>query len=440
MKTLHKVALFLAGVAILLTYLNSSSQTTRNFKSRLLRATTTQQCILPADMITITNAQNTVNSLISAVNALNPQPVPETLTAFNTAVSNINAQIATLIALPVCCSGAGQEYNSSTNSCRCKNPYGLDTNGNCSVSCTFTNATWTGSTCGCSAGNINSTGTLCTTASDTTTNGYISQLSTLLNTISSLPKSIALPTPLASNITDSSWTMLTGGVGQVDFDGNVLVGVNTYTTAYYAIYTPPNTFSAWGGFTGSYTWITINTGRIFAVNGNGQVFYKPSYGSGSWSNVSNTPAIMKIELEGNVLVGLDSSNNAYYADTNITSSPNWTKIASPTGATLSRLSVSNQRLFACDTSGNTYYSPVYSSGVWVKNSNGSLTGITHVKMDGQSAVAVASGAVWLATYGLESTPNWVKIAGTGFGATYATIKNRRPFMCIGQAVWTASCC
>ena len=104
--------------------------------SRKLRATGTASCISSNDKTAVTNIQTQVVAIQNAVSALTPAPVSEPfLTTFNNAVTSINSQITTLLALPICCAGTNQVYSSTTNSCICASPYGLDSNGNCSISC-----------------------------------------------------------------------------------------------------------------------------------------------------------------------------------------------------------------------------------------------------------------------------------------------------------------
>jgi hypothetical protein len=68
----------------------------------ILRATGSTQCIATSDVATVTNIQNQVNSMVNNVNSMSIRPTPAVLNNFITATSNINSQIASVLALPRC--------------------------------------------------------------------------------------------------------------------------------------------------------------------------------------------------------------------------------------------------------------------------------------------------------------------------------------------------
>jgi hypothetical protein len=200
-----------------------------------LRATTTTggTCLSSSAQSQVQSIQSQVNTLVSNVNTLNPQPSSSALSAFNTAVANVNSEISTLLALPLCsslcsngttysattntcscpsgsyaytnssgvvacsshnCNGSNQTYNPADGTCICVSPYGLDPSGNCTIQCTFPNSSYTGQACACATNyTLSSTNNSCINPSDTAINStYLPQIATALATLTALP--LPLPT------------------------------------------------------------------------------------------------------------------------------------------------------------------------------------------------------------------------------------------------------
>lgn len=207
-------------------------------------STTPTACITTTDQTNITNIQNQIKTMTTTVSSMSPQPTSDVLSSFNSAISSINTQIASLLAFPTCssfctgglvynsttgmcscpsgqnsyintsgniacttstCTETNQQYNPADGTCRCINPYGLDSSGNCSIPCTFSQATWSGQACGCNAGyTLTSAMNVCDNPSnDTINNTYLPQISQLVSTLSSISRSIPLVGYTIPNITST---------------------------------------------------------------------------------------------------------------------------------------------------------------------------------------------------------------------------------------------
>jgi hypothetical protein len=152
-------------------------------------------CLFASGKTTIQGIQTQIATMQATVKSLSPAPTSDVLNTFNTTVASINTQITNLLSLPICCSGLNQVYNSTTNTCQCASPYGLDPTGVCSISCTSPQAIWTGGLCGCNTGYTLLTDyKTCDNASDDTINNtYIPQLAQFVTTLNSLTQNIPVP-------------------------------------------------------------------------------------------------------------------------------------------------------------------------------------------------------------------------------------------------------
>jgi len=192
------IAILLTGIIVFVIWWLKTNKKFTQLKLRaspLLKATSSSSCLFTADQTTVKGIQTQIATIQTAVNALNPAPTSDVLSTFNTTIASVNSQITNLLALPICCSGLNQEYNSTTNKCQCKSPYGLDSNTACSISCTSPQAVWTGGVCGCNTGyTILADYTTCDNPSnDKITGTYIPQLTQFVTTLNSLTKNIPLP-------------------------------------------------------------------------------------------------------------------------------------------------------------------------------------------------------------------------------------------------------
>ena len=176
-----------------------------------------------------------------------------------------------------------------------------------------------------------------------------------------------------ADYTSSNWIKVPGGLSQVSFDGYnmIVMGVNSSGNIYYAnrnITSSPN----WTQVGGVLTNLSYSNGQVYGVNSAGNIYYNANYTSSNWVQVPGR--LSQVSFDGyNMIVmgvigviGVNRSGNVYYANQNITTSPNWTQL----GGILSNLSYTNGQLYGVNSAGNIYYNSNYISNNWVQVQGG----------------------------------------------------------------------
>jgi hypothetical protein len=207
------------------------------------------------------------------------------------------------------------------------------------------------------------------------------------------------------------WRQLPGQLIQICLDSRagVVVGVNTANQIYYAdqnIQTNPN----WTNIPGSLNNVAVSNGKLFGVNSANNIYYKNNYKSGNWIQI---PGLLKqISYDGynNVIVGVNNSDQIFYADQNITTNPNWTQIP---GA-LKWVSISNSKLYGVNSANNIYFANNYKNANWVQVP-GSLKQVSLDYYDINSPVVCGTqggDTIWCADQNINTTPNWFQVPGS----------------------------
>jgi len=118
---------------------------------------------------------------------------------------------------------------------------------------------------------------------------------------------------------------------KISYDGKnkTLMGLDASGNTFYAntnITTSPN----WTLIPGSFTSISHGNGQAFATNAIGEVFYALDYRFGKWIKIPGTLNQINFDFTNNVLTGVggvgSGAVSVFYADTNITTNPNWTTV------------------------------------------------------------------------------------------------------------------
>ena len=107
-----------------------------------------------------------------------------------------------------------------------------------------------------------------------------------------------------------------------------------------------------------------------------------------------------------VVMGVNSNGEIYYANTNIKSNPNWTKI----GGQLKNVSYSNGQVYGVNSSGEIYYNSNYTTSNWVK-----IPGALYqVSFDGYAMVVIgvnSGGEVYYANTNITNNNIKWKLIG-----------------------------
>jgi hypothetical protein len=333
----QKTLIIIALVAIVAIVLGVVFYTSKNTKTsaRFKATTTSPTCLLPADRTTVTNAQTTVNTLVSTVSAMKPAPTADVLATFNTAITGINSQITALLALPTCCSGTNQQYNASTGLCVCASPYGLDSTGGCTISCTSPQAVYSGGKCVCNSGYtlLSDNKTCDNVSNDTITTTYIPQIATLLTSIKALPKSISTAsTPSVAgryiSVSKTSGYLEIAELIAYDPSGNKIIPVTATSSTPYVDTT--GTYSASLAIDG-------NTNTVFATGSGvagtaGSLYLTVDYGTTVY--ISKISIISRVDCCKNMIVGavvkiLDAGSNVVFTANPLPSSTAPTSTTTP---------------------------------------------------------------------------------------------------------------
>ena len=150
--------------------------------------------------------------------------------------------------------------------------------------------------------------------------------------------------------------------------------------------------------------LTVNKdGSMFGVNRSGGIYYASSYKNPSWIQFSG--ALKQISSSNNVIMGVNSNDDIFYADQNITTNPNWTQV----GGKLIDVSVNpNGSAFGVNRANNIYYSASYKTGGWLQLS-GALNRISSIN---NVVMGVAGDdTIWYADQNITTNPNWTQVRG-----------------------------
>jgi hypothetical protein len=130
-----------------------------------------------------------------------------------------------------------------------------------------------------------------------------------------------------SNPATPGWKKLPGNLVQICCDdfSEVLAGVNNARLVFVAdtdITSNPN----WRRLPREMINVTISNGKLYGIDVNNDIYFKPDLTTNdNWVKLSfgKLKQIVYSERNGNKLVGINSINDVYYADTSLTTSPNW---------------------------------------------------------------------------------------------------------------------
>lgn len=212
----------------------------------------------------------------------------------------------------------------------------------------------------------------------------------------------------------------------------VVSGVNSGNNIFFAdlnIQSNPN----WTQIPGGLKQISISNNKLYGANSANDVYYCANYKSnGAWVYIPGIKLI-QVALDGinNIVVGVNSENNIFYADTNIESRPNWTQIP----GSLSNITISKGKLYGVNSGNDIFYCDNYKIGNWIQLPGSNLKQI-FANENGTTLVGVnSSNNIFYADTNINSNPNWTLIPGSlknvsiSKGVLYGVNSNDDIFYC-----------
>ena len=115
-----------------------------------------------------------------------------------------------------------------------------------------------------------------------------------------------------------------------------------------------------------------------------------------------------------IVMGVNSGDNIYFANQNVSSNPNWTQV--PGG--LSWISYSNKQSYGVNSGGNIYYSNDYTRPNWVQVPGG----LVQVSFDGYNMIVMgvnSGGNIYYANQNITRNPNWTQLPGSLTNISYS---------------------
>ena len=167
-----------------------------------------------------------------------------------------------------------------------------------------------------------------------------------------------------------NWLTIPGSVTQVSYDYPLVVGLTPAQTVVFIDNIPSNpqtaTWAAVGGTqaTKTFRYIETSLGRAYGAGTDNQLWYCDNIRVPVWVNVSTGvlagATIISISFDGDQ-VGVITSNNIYFfADTAITTAPNWKQ--TPGG--IKQISIKNRMAVCIGTDNVIYFAPSAKDGNW----------------------------------------------------------------------------
>ena len=120
----------------------------------------------------------------------------------------------------------------------------------------------------------------------------------------------------------TNFVQLPGKLKQISFDGKTLCGTTSIDTVVCAnkyLDTNPNRF----GLPGLLKQVIVRGDQLFGVSRANLVYASPTIG-GNWTRL--TGYMRQVTFDGKNLCGTDPNNNAFCANENLNSTPNWDQV------------------------------------------------------------------------------------------------------------------
>jgi hypothetical protein len=170
------------------------------------------------------------------------------------------------------------------------------------------------------------------------------------------------------------WSMIPGNLLTIDTDGTNVCGVTANN--FISCATINDAINGkWAIIGGGAKWVSVSDKSVYITTIANIVGYTKDI-----TNLSNVqwefiPAtyiqMLTVSLDGNVVVGINTKNELWYADKDIfTTKPNFTKMQiTPGMGSFQNVSLQNNTVLATDTSGNLWYAANYKAPNWIQIKN-----------------------------------------------------------------------
>ena len=162
-------------------------------------------------------------------------------------------------------------------------------------------------------------------------------------------------------------------------------------------------------------YVSISNGQIFGVNSGGDIYYSCDYKNPYWRKIPGVLSQISFDGYANVVCGVDSSYQVFYANTNIQTNPNWTNYKS--GILLKSISLSNEKAFGIGVDDNIYCTEDYKDTPWIQVNNGLAGSIIQVSYDGYKNIVCcidSTNQMYYANTDITTNPNWTIVPSALF--------------------------
>jgi hypothetical protein len=170
-----------------------------------------------------------------------------------------------------------------------------------------------------------------------------------------------------------TWTLIPGSVTQVSFNYPMVIGLTTAQKVVYIDNVTYKTSSAvWTPVGGTdsakaktFNYVALSQGSAYGAGTDNKLWYCPDVRTPVWVDVStgvlaNIP-VRTISFDVNQVVVVDSSNRVYFADTSLSTAPNWKELKSKA---MKQVSIKNRMGVGVGADNLTYFSGDVKGDSW----------------------------------------------------------------------------
>ncbi|DAZ99891.1 TPA: hypothetical protein N0F65_008634 [Lagenidium giganteum] len=199
----------------------------------------------------------------------------------------------------------------------------------------------------------------------------------------------------------TSFTRIGGWLSQISYDGEMICGVNYLNEVWCADNNLKNTNTNWRKLPGSFTFVDLSSGRMFAIGTDGKIYRKwftpPPTQYGNWKTPNGK--LTQVDFDGESICGVTAYNDIWCSENNWDSIADWRVIPGK----LTQIALWGDRLYGIDPSGALVQGNTSGDSQWRK-----LPGdLTQVSTDGKSVCGVTwYNDVWCGDFDSVGNVAW----------------------------------